>query len=143
MKAGISIRVIYMPLRVDQPGDGVGAEAIDGSGNAWPRHRKPGVNEELALRAAQERDVSPGALRDADAPTKRVDLELGPLRRQDHSRNDARVWTHGRLHVLVICARRDVGIGGRWMSACPTVDTTRFDVGLHAAVLAASSGRRS
>jgi hypothetical protein len=57
--------MIEVPMCVDEVGDGVGAEAGKRLGELRPRHADAGIDQNFAVRAGQDRDVSAGAFEHA------------------------------------------------------------------------------
>ena len=75
----IAVRVIEVPVRVDQVLDRIVAEAIGCFQNARAGCGDSGIDEHLAVDACQDSDVAAGALEDADVAAQLVNLD-GRLR---------------------------------------------------------------
>src|SRR5262249_11411326 len=77
----ISIRVVEMPVRIDQMRDRVLAKAVGRFQDSPARCRDSSINENLAVHASQDGDIAPRALKYTNAATQPVDLDwrLGRL----------------------------------------------------------------
>src|SRR5215471_14468064 len=91
VEPGVPIGVIHVPMGIDEPGDRVGTQPIEGGHNSRPRDRKPGVDQELAILAGEDRDISTGAHKNADVPAEGANLDLSLRGRLDHRRDNARL----------------------------------------------------
>src|SRR5262249_29373008 len=61
----IPVRVVEVPVRVDEVFDGVGANARRSVGNLRPGSCKTGVDEKLTVATGEDGDVAPGTHQDA------------------------------------------------------------------------------
>jgi hypothetical protein len=62
----ISIRVVEVPMRIDEACDWIAAETVGGLHNAGPHAGYSCVDETLVVRTDQDRDIATGALEDTD-----------------------------------------------------------------------------
>src|SRR5215469_13407738 len=85
MYPGISIRVIHMPVGVDQLRYSVRTQVVESLHNSCFRYRKPRVDKKLAVLAVENRDIASRALQNTDAAKKGVSFALC-LRRSIHHR---------------------------------------------------------
>jgi len=75
MQPVVAAGVIEMPVRVDEMGDGIGAEVGEGLGDLRTRSRDTGIDEEFAIGARQDGNVAAGALENADIVSQLVGLD--------------------------------------------------------------------
>src|SRR5580658_506824 len=71
----VAIRVVGVPVAVDQVPDRVLADGIKRSRNSGLRYGETGVDEELSVFAGQNRDVSSRALEDGNISPQRVNAD--------------------------------------------------------------------
>src|SRR5258707_2405084 len=89
MHPRISICVIDMPMSIYQLCEGVRAQVVESCCNSRSRYCEPRVDQQLAVLACQDRDISTRALENTDVATKRVNFNLGSCCLIDHRPNDA------------------------------------------------------
>src|ERR1700758_3234471 len=73
----IAVRVIEMPMRVDQMCDRITAKAVDGLEDSRAGCGDSSIDKYLAVGASQNTYVAARALKDADVATQLVDLDGG------------------------------------------------------------------
>src|SRR5262249_21307805 len=71
----IAIRVIEMPVRIDQVRDRIPAKAVGRFQDSLARYSDSSIDENLAVNAGQDGDIPPRALKDTNATTQFVDLD--------------------------------------------------------------------
>src|SRR6516162_4335121 len=77
----IAIRVIEMPVRIDQVRDRIPAKAVGSFQDSPARRSDSCINENLAVTAGQDSDIAPRSLKYTNPATQPVDLDwrLGGL----------------------------------------------------------------
>src|SRR5262249_18748402 len=76
----IPVRVVEVPVRVDEVFDGVGANARRSVGNLRPGSCKTGVDEKLTVATGEDGDVAPGTHQDAYIAPKSLYRNRGTRR---------------------------------------------------------------
>ena len=71
----VAIGMIEVPVRVDEMGDGIGAESGKSFSDLRARHADAGIDKHLAVRARQHGDVAAGAFEHADIVSELVRVD--------------------------------------------------------------------
>src|SRR5215467_1623696 len=79
-------------MGVDQPGDRVRTQALEGRCDPRFRNGKPGIDKKLAVPAREDGDISARTIQNSDIPTEGMDLDFRLRCRIDHRRDNASLF---------------------------------------------------
>ena len=70
VRPGVAVRVIDVPMGIDELPDRVRTQAVEGRHYARFGDREPGVDKKLAILASEDGDISAGTFQNADIATQ-------------------------------------------------------------------------
>jgi hypothetical protein len=76
VQPGVAVRVIDMPVCINERCDLVRSRAVKGGRDARFGNREPGIDEKLAIFAGENGDITARAFQNADIATQWVHLDL-------------------------------------------------------------------
>src|SRR5258707_14778077 len=71
----IAVRVIEMPVGVDQMSDWIAAEAVGGLQDSRAGCGDPGIDEHLAVGTGKDSDIADGALEEHDVSSQHMEFD--------------------------------------------------------------------
>ena len=85
----VATGMVEVPVGVDQLLDGIGVDACDGLLDVWTGGDDFGINQQLSVRAGENRDISTSAQKDADVAAKVLNRDFRCGGFLERSSNDA------------------------------------------------------